>query len=149
MFKIYTICEGEDINSIADKFSTTREMLLEINGFEEDVRVSSGNMMIVPNNNLVFQKYQVKKGDTIYSLAQKTGTDVNTLLEINGLDEGDYIYPDEFILLPTENVMIYVTKKGDTIADVASNFKTTRSNIVETNEIIVLEPEQLFVHKKK
>lgn len=149
MFKIYTIKEGEDIESIASKFFTTKEMLLEINGFDDSIRVNGGNMMIVPNNNFVFRKYKVKKEDTIYQLAKQVGTDTNTLLQINGLDEGDYIYPNEYILLPIDDMMIYVTKEHDTLADVANKFKTSKSKIVDANETILLEPNQLLIHKKE
>lgn len=147
MFKIYTIQDGETIDSIASKFSTTKELLMEINGFEEEDRFANTNMMIVPNNNLPFQKHRVKKGDTIFELAKKTNTDVDTLLKINGLDEGDYIYPDEYLLLPAEDTMIYVTKDEDTLDSVAKKFKAPVEEITKMNSTILLEPNQMLIYR--
>lgn len=148
MYRIYTITDGEDMESIASKFSTTPEELMEINGFDREYRINTGNMMIVPNNNKIFQNYRVKKGDTIYEIANRVGIDVDTLLKVNGLDEDDYIYPDENILIPNSNTLIYVTSDNDMLSDVASKFKTSREKLVVANENIVLAPNQLLYYKK-
>lgn len=148
MYRIYTITDGEDMESIASKFSTTPEELMEINGFDREYRINNGNMMIVPNNNKIFQNYLVKKGDTIYEIANRVGIDVDTLLKVNGLDEDDYIYPDENILIPNSNTLIYVTSDNDMLSDVASKFKTSREKLVVANENIVLAPNQLLYYKK-
>ena len=148
MYRIYTITDGEDMESIARKFLTTPEELMEINGFDREYRINTGNMMIVPNNNKIFQNYLVKKGDTIYEIANRVGTDVDTLLKVNGLDEDDYIYPDENILIPNSNILIYVTSDSDSLSDVASKFKTSREKLVVANENIVLASNQLLFYKK-
>lgn len=148
MYKIYKINEGEDVESIATKFSTTSSEILNINGYSDGYRAMSGDLLIVPNNSLLFRKYIVKKGDTIYELARETGTEADTLLKINGLDADDYIYPNQEILLPASNVVIYVTNENDTLTDVASRFKTSKDNIVDMNEDITLAPDQVIVYKK-
>lgn len=149
MFRIYKIGEGEDIESIANKFSTTSSEILELNGFDRDYRAMSGNLLIVPNNSTLFRKYRVQKGDTIYELAKKTNVDMSTLLKINGLDADDYIYPNQELLLPASNVSLYVTSNNETLTDVASHFKTGKDNIVAMNEDLALAPDQLIVYKKE
>lgn len=149
VFKIYKVAEGEDINSIATKFSTTADEIMEINGFDRSYRANTGNLMIVPNNNLIFSRYLVKKGDTIYEIAKKTKTDTTTLLKINGLDDDDYIYPDQEILVPSSGMEIYVTNTGDTLTDVASKFHTTKDKIVANNDNLILATDQVIVYKKE
>lgn len=149
MFKIYKVADGEDINSIAAKFSTTTEEILEINGYDREERVDTGNLLIVPNNNLIFRRYTVKKGDTIFEIAKRVDSDTTTLLKINGLDEDDMIYPDQVILVPNRDMGVYVTNPGDTLTDVASKFRTTKDKIVVANEDMILAPDQVIVYKKE
>ena len=148
MFRIYTIKEGEMLENIANKFSTTCEELLNINGFNRDYRAATGDLLIVPNDRLLFRRYIVKKGDTIYELAGRVGTDMDTLLRINGLDEDDYIYPNQEILIPAPSVSMYVTKKGDTLTNVASHFKTSKDNIINMNDDLKLAEDQIVIYKK-
>ena len=91
--------------------------------------------------------------DFLYNEADSIVAKLNTRQDcvVCGIDVMKRVFA---ILSPDVKVSSFfkdgdIAKKGDTIADVASNFKTSRSNIVETNEIIMLEPEQLLVHKKK
>lgn len=149
MFKIYKVSDGEDIHSIAKKFSTTIQEILEINGYDRNYRADAGNLLIVPNNNLILKHYTVKKGDTIFEIAKRVGSDTTTLLKINGLDEDDMIYPDQVILVPNQDMKIYVTNFGDTLTDVASKFKTTKDKIVAANENMILAPDQIIVYKKE
>lgn len=150
MFKIYKIQEGENIEDIANKFTTTTENLFDINGFDRNSVFDSGQLLIVPNVlNQTYRKYIVKKGDTVYELSKKFGTDVDTIMLINGLKKDDYIYPDQELLVPANNVEIYVTKESDTIKDVANKFKTSDDVIVRENENILLLPDQIIIHKKE
>ena len=43
--------------------------------------------------------YTVQKNDTLYSIAMANGLEVDTLLEINGLEEGAVIYPGDKLLV--------------------------------------------------
>lgn len=43
--------------------------------------------------------YTVQKNDTLYSIARANGLEVDTLLEINGLEEGAVIYPGDKLLV--------------------------------------------------
>lgn len=149
MFKIYKVADGEDIKSIATKFSTTTEEILEINGYDRNEQIDAGNLLIVPNNNLIFRRYTVKKGDTIFDIAKHVGVDTTTLLKINGLDADDTIYPDQVIIVPNRDMEIYVTNPGDTLTNVASKFKTTKEKIVAANENMILAPDQVIVYKKE
>lgn len=148
MFRIYTIQEGELLEEVANKFSTTCNEILNLNGFDDDYRAIGGDLVIVPNNDLLFRKYIVKKGDTIYEIAKKVGTSEDTLLKINGLDEDDYIYPNQEILIPAPTVMMYVTKLNDTLTDVASYFKTSKDNIIDMNDNLKLAVDQIVIYKK-
>ena len=67
---------------------------------------------------------------------------------INGLNENDYIYPGQEILVPNEGVSIYVTE-NDTLRDVASKLGLSEEEIVKQNETLYLLPEQIIIYKKR
>lgn len=149
MFKIYKIQDGERIEDIANKFTTSIDDIFDINGFDRNYAFDAGQLLIVPNTNTIYQKYTVKKGDTVYEIAKKFGTDPETIALLNGLDKADFIYPNQQLLVPNNNVEIYVTKGKDTLDDVASRLKTSKEKIAMENENIVLMPDQIIVHKKE
>lgn len=149
MYKIYKIEDGEDLSMIASKFQTTEKEILELNGLDRNIPLTDGNLLIVPNNNFLFTRYRVKKGDNPSSIARENNVSVDALLAINGLDKDDIIYPDETLLIPNRTVSIYVTKSNDTLGSVASNFKTSKERIVRDNENIYLLPDQVIVYKKE
>lgn len=149
MYKIYKIKAGDDIDVIADRFSSTKKELLEINGFDDDYRAIENNLLIVPNNNIMLDKYIVKKGDSMYEIARLTNNDVDVLISLNGLEKDDFIYPGEEILIPRNNVVVYLTKDGDTLDSVASYFGVDKNKLVNDNDNILLEKDQVIMSKKE
>ena len=75
--------------------------------------------------------------------------DPNTLLMINGLNKTDYIYPNQEILVPNNNVVIYITKEGDTMDDVLNNLEVDLDTLIKENNKIFIEEDQLMIHKIK
>ena len=150
MYKIYQIEYGDTLNIIADKTNTTIDNIKKINGINDDYEVYAGNLIIVPNNsNDIFTTYIVQNGDNIYTIARMYNIDPMTLLMINGLNNDDYIYPNQEMMVPNNDVSIYITKEGDTIDTVLNNFGIDIETLVKENNKIFLETDQLLVHKKE
>jgi len=49
---------------------------------------------------IVFREYKVKKGDTLFSIAKRYGTDVASIREANSLDRKSLIIPGDVLLVP-------------------------------------------------
>ena len=148
MYKIYQIEYGDTLEKIAQKTNTTVEDLIKINGFSNDYMVGVGNLIIVPNNNDdIFTTYRVQMGDNVYSIARMFNIDPNTLLAINGVNKDDYIYPNQEIMVPNDNVIIYITKVGDTVDDVLNNLEVDLETLIKENNKIFVAEDQLMVHK--
>lgn len=99
--------------------------------------------------------YIVKPGDTLSEIARRYGTDVATLRRLNGLGDIDFVwYGQRLIVHPasgsgvsgeevaatvedgaTAETMTYVVRSGDTLATLASRFRTTLPHLVELNRI--------------
>lgn len=147
MYKIYIINEGDTLESIAAKFSTSVDVLERINDVKE---IIPGEEIIVPNNKeLPFIIYKVNKGDTLFDIARRNNVNYKFLILINGIKEGDYIYPNQEILIPKPDIGVYTVEDPETLAQVASNIGTSMQNIVEQNASIYLLPNQLIFYKKE
>lgn len=150
MYKIYQIEYGDTLDLIALKANTTIDELKRINGINNNYNISVGELIIVPNNdNEMFSTYIVNTGETLWSIAQSNNIDIDTLLKLNGLDEKDYIYPNQEIIIPNSNVDIYITKYNDTVQDVLSNLGVDIVTLANENNKIFVVEDQLMLHKKE
>lgn len=149
MYTIYQIMPGDNMNNLAMKFRTSIEELRRINSLPFNYDFAVGEQIIVPaNNQNPFLYYTVKKGDNLYSLARKYNTDIDTLLQLNGLNKTDTIYPNEQLLIPQANTNIYIVEEGDTLKDVSSKSNTNIETLLNNNEMLYLLPGQLIIIDK-
>ena len=149
MYTIYQIMPGDEISTLATKFKTSIENLRRINNLPFNYDFQIGEQIIVPaNNDSNFIYYTVKKGDNIYSLSQKYNVDLETLLQINGLNKDDYIYPNEQLMIPSANIETYIVEEGDTIGIIANKLNKEVNDVINENENIYLLPGQLIISTK-
>ncbi len=142
MYGIYQVRVDDTLDTIANEIGTAKEELMQINGIVKDMALRPGSFIIVPRFDNNYIKYKVKKGDNIYALAEKNNVDYKSLLKLNGLDEGDYIYPDQIILIPN-NYQIYITEE-ETLNDIENKLKTDKKTLVENNPNLIVKEEQII-----
>ena len=149
MYEIYNVKPNDTLESIAREFETTVGTLKQINGLIDD-KINYNTMIVVPiKRKQPYKYYTVQKGDTLSEVAQKNNIDINFLLMLNGLDDGDYIYPNQTIILPKDGFSLYITKQDDTLRDVVNRMGVTVQELIDNNENIYLFPEQILVSEKK
>ena len=144
MYDVYQIMVGDTIESIANRYGTTSEVLRRMDpsrGF------GVGSTIIVPRINEYFEMYNIVKGDTLYEIARRYNTDYNLLAILNGLNVADYIYPNTIIMVPKKDVKYYITKEKDTINAVNSMLDGDISKLLGQNNNIYLKEGQLIVYK--
>ena len=148
MFEKYTIQNGEILASIAKKFDTDVNMLLDINNISYEDMLRAGSEIIVPKSKeKYFEYYTIEKGDNLYRIALKYNINPELLSNLNGLMMDDYIYPGQELLIPKSGYSYYITTEGDTLDIVANRFKVSKNKIMTENETIYLMPDQLLVNK--
>ena len=148
MYEKYTIQKGEDLRSIANKFNTLEETILDINNIPFKDMVREGMEIIVPKESeKYFEYYTIQKGDNIYKIARQYNINPELLSALNGLEQDDYIYPNQKILIPRSGYSYYITKEGDTLDIVSDRFNISKDRLLSHNEIIYLLPGQLLVNK--
>lgn len=147
MYRVYQVMAGDTIESVADKFNITALELTNLNGLMDQIR--PGELLVVPQErDTIFDMYIVQSGDNVYEIAKKYNVDFGDLLRLNGLDEDDYIYPNQELLVPKQGVSFYITKGEETMTGVADKLGITPYQIVDQNETIYLVPDQLIIYKK-
>ena len=148
MYKVYKVNVGDSLDSIANAFGTTTQELININGITSNQPLVVGSLLVVPTNfSNTFNKYIVKKGDNIYSIAQNYNISPSHLLKLNGLSTNDYIYPGEELVVPSSDVKFYITESDDTIEKVTKALNTDIDKLMEQNNEMFLVPDQLIVYK--
>ena len=96
-FVDYIVSKGDSLYSISKKFNTTVDKIIELNDLKSN-NLSIGQRLIIDDRNGVssvlecfgnssvnVQKYTVKKGESLYSIAKKFNTTVDSLKRKNNL----------------------------------------------------------------
>jgi len=147
MYSVYQVNSGETIESIADKLNMPVNELVMLNSLTE--QVVPGQLIVIPKRNTsIFDTYVIQKGDNLYEIARKYNVNVRDLEKINGLEEDDYIYPNQEILIPKQGVGIYVTVDNETLEDISKKIGIRPEVIMDQNDKLYLLPDQLIVYKK-
>ena len=81
---VYTVQSGDSLYSIAREFNTTVDAIKTANNLTSNL-LSIGQVLSIPSETGLETTYTVQRGDSLYSIAKKFGTDVNTLKELNNL----------------------------------------------------------------
>lgn len=82
---LYTVKKGDNLYNIAKVYNTTVNEIMKLNNLNSP-NLSIGQQLKIPSSNSVSQKtYTVKKGDSLYSIAKKYNTSVDSIKSKNNL----------------------------------------------------------------
>mgnify|MGYP004542670197 FL=1 len=150
MYDIYTVKDGDTIESIASNYNVTPYIIYKLNNLAINSKINTNDKLIVPRvADSYFLYYTIKKGDSLYKIADKYGVDYKLLALINGIDVNDYIYPNQVISVPKSNISYYIVEEDDTIEDVSNKLGISVMDVINNNNKLYLVPEQLIIYKKK
>ena len=157
---MYTVEKGDTLYSIARKYNTTVNDIINLNYLKSN-NLSVGQVIRIPETYYNYDEmsapnyitYTVKPGDTLYSIASNNGVSVDTIISDNVLpnnslsvgqvlrlrvSEGevlecfgpDFDIPEEIVPSVT-----YVVKAGDNLYNIAKQYNTSVSEIVRLNSL--------------
>ncbi len=135
----YKVMKGDTLYSIAKKLDTSVSELKKINGLDNN-NISIGQILKIPVKTIDLgdtELYQVKKGDTLYSIANKYGISLKELKGINNL-ENDSLAIGQLLNVPSglSSVNTYVVSTGDTLYSIAKKFGTTVDKLKKDNNLV-------------
>ena len=157
---MYTVEKGDSLYSIARKYNTTVNDIINLNYLKSN-NLSVGQVIRIPETYFKqdemtmpnYISYTVKPGDTLYSIASNNGVSVDTIISDNVLPNNslsvgqvlrlrvsdgevlecfgpDFEIPEEIVPSVT-----YVVKAGDNLYNIARQYNTSVSEIVRLNSL--------------
>ena len=81
----YIVKKGDTLYSIAKKFNISIDELKSINNLNNNI-LYIGQELLIKKPKEEYEKYIVKKGDTLYSIARKYNIPISLLADINNLN---------------------------------------------------------------
>ncbi len=139
----YVVKKGDSLWSIANKFGITVKKLKEINKLSSDVLKIGQTLNVSEKGETTpdeYLLYKVKKGDTLWDIANEYGTTIDTLLKINNLTSSNLTINQQLFIPKNNNSGVkndntYIVKKGDTLFDIAALKGVTINQIKEANNL--------------
>ena len=146
---VYIVEQGDTIESIGRKYNIPVIEIIRANNLKVPYILTVGQSLTIPTSLYnVFNYYVVKKGDNLYDIANKEGTTVEIISGINGINPNEYIYEGQTLLVPKQEVELYITKTGDTIDALSEKFSAPSLDVLYSNNDIYLLPGQLIIYRK-
>ena len=139
---VYIVQKGDTLYSIAAANNTTVDELKKANNLTSNI-LSTGQLLKIPSALLPESTYIVKKGDSLYSIANKYNTTVDELKRINNLTS-NILSIGQVLKLPSdkvsdiekeENTISYTVQKGDSLYSIARKYDTTIDRIKKLNNL--------------
>ena len=99
--------------------------------------------MDVINDNI----YIVKKGDSLYSIAQKYNTSVEELKKVNNLDSNQLVIGQQLIIPTLEDIEenYYIVKAGDNLYSIANKYNISVNELKSINNLV---SDNLYIGQK-
>lgn len=162
---MYTVKRGDTLYSIARKYNTTVQKIIDLNYLKSN-NLSIGQVlripeMYIPEDQMTlpsYTNYIVQRGDTLYSIARANNITVDDLIKDNALTGStlaigqtlkirtpgtngttvveecigpDYTPPDDEAPVATT----YTVKRGDNLYSIANRFNTSVTAIMNLNNL--------------
>ena len=139
----YVVKKGDSLYSIAKRYNTTVKDITRLNNLTSN-NLTVGQLLIIAIDDnatstpTTYKDYVVKKGDSLYSIANKNNTTVDELKKINNLTS-NMLSIGQVLKLPTqdkvEEMAMYTVQKGDSLYSIAKKFGITVDEIKSLNNL--------------
>jgi LysM repeat protein len=141
----YVVGVGDTLRSLADRYGTSVDTLVALNGIANANVIYEGQRLIVPNGAAVpipptdtppsaGGTYVVQWGDTMRKIASRYNTTVDALLSVNPqIWNANLIYVGQVINLPSNTPTYYTVQAGDTMRLIAERYGTTVDTLIALN----------------
>ena len=136
-----TVQPGDTLWALAQRYSTTSEEILGVNGLTGSDLLPGAILKLPTNSTAAPEAYTVQTGDTLYDIAVAFSMTADELIAINNLD-GTTIKPGQTLVLrasttePPPAPLVVTVQPGDTLWAIATNNETTIDALVQANNLV-------------
>lgn len=137
-YTVYTVVSGDNLYNIARRYNLDVKDIADYNNLST-TNLSIGQRLLIPTKTVPtpsegYQTYIVKKGDNLYSIANKYNTTVDEIKSLNNLTS-NILSINQKLLIPSTKANTYTVKKGDNLYSIARNYNTTVDEIKRKNNL--------------
>lgn len=135
----YVVKAGDSLWSIANKYNTTVNDLINLNNLTSTT-LSIGQTLKIPTSENITEGniYTVKAGDSLWTIAQQFNVSVDSIKSLNNLTS-NIIMIGQLLQIPSSANSgvgnVYVVQKGDSLWSIANKYGTTVSNLRKINNL--------------
>lgn len=138
--KYYIVKKGDSLYSIARRNNMTVDELKSLNNLTSNILSIGQKLIISSGSNVPNNVYVVKKGDTLWSIANNFNVSVNDLKNANNKSNNSLSIGEKLIIpgkSTGENVSttIYIVKSGDNLYSIARRYNVTVNEIKSLNNL--------------
>lgn len=138
--KYYIVKKGDSLYSIARSNNMTVDKLKSLNNLTSNILSIGQKLIISRGSNVPNNVYVVKKGDTLWSIANNFNVSVNDLKNANNKSNNSLSIGEQLIIpgkSTGENVSttIYIVKSGDNLYSIARRYNVTVNEIKSLNNL--------------
>jgi LysM repeat protein len=149
---------GETLSEIAERYGTSVQRLMQLNNLRSPQDLWAGSRIQVPgaagssaSRGGGSGNYTVKPGETLSEIAERYGTSVQRLMQLNNLRSPQDLWAGSRIQVPgaaaarpsgggggtraTTVNAIYTVKPGETLSEIAERYDTSVQRLMELNNL--------------
>ncbi len=110
---------------------------------------------ILKNNSIKkieYQKYRIKKNDTLIKIAKKFGLSIDTIILINNIFKNNDLKVGKLLIIPNQDGRIITVKSNDSIYKISDRYAVKWEKIVDVNNIdshLIIPGTKLFIPDSK
>lgn len=133
---IYIVKKGDSLYSISKIYGISVDELKKVNNLTSN-NLSIGQTLIIPSKKESTNQitYVVKKGDSLWLIANKYDTTIEKIKTTNNLTSNLLSIGQVLIIPSTSEYKTYTVQKGDSLWAIANKYNTTVDNIKKLNNL--------------
>ena len=141
--KLYIVKKGDTLYSISRKLNISADTLKSLNKLNSnDIYVGQQLILVKPENQVEYDIYTVKKGDSLWSISQKYNITVNELIKLNNLNNttlqiNQPLKVPKTVIeeSPIQNEETYIVQKGDTLWSISRKLGISVNELKDLNNL--------------
>lgn len=156
--KTYTVKQGDTLYGISNQYGVSVTDIMNLNNLKSNT-LQIGQVLKIPESSGVNAentfRYEVKKGDSLYSIAKKYSTTVSSIIDTNNL-KTNTLQIGQILNIPSQNnttitidkpqYINYTVKQGDTLYKIANTYNIDIETLKKDNGLITntINPGQII-----
>ncbi|MBM5798421.1 MAG: LysM peptidoglycan-binding domain-containing protein [Cyanobacteria bacterium M_surface_7_m2_040] len=148
-----TVRSGETLSEIAERNGVSLERLMQANGIKDPTLLQAGQRLVIPGARRAPVAspaptptgfYTVKSGETLSEIADRNGTSVDRLMQLNGISNPNLVVAGTRLSVPMRarpalakagNAKVHVVQPGETLSHIADNYNLPVEKLSSLNRI--------------